>query len=88
MSYTQDEMKTWKSMLTDQEKEQMRSFLTFLDNNHGREPIKITIQFQHKRFSDNTGFATLNVPRSVGRVSIMFATDNLRKTIEELLNKS
>ena len=86
MNYTQEEMETWKGMLTDHEKDELRKLLRLLDYNSKRQPTKITINFQHKRFSDNAGCATLNVPRSKGRWALMLATNNLKKTIEELLD--
>jgi len=86
MNYTNEEIETWKGMLTEHEKQELKKFLEFIENNHNRKPVRIAINFEHKRFSDNTGFATLNVPQSNGRVAMMFATENLKHTIKQLLN--
>jgi len=39
----------------------LEDFLKFMEVNHGRKATKITVEFQHKRFPDNTGFAVLEM---------------------------
>lgn len=37
----------------------LEDFDSFMVNNVGREAVKITVSYQHKTFTDNTGFASL-----------------------------
>ena len=39
----------------------IQDFLKFMDFNHKREPVKISINYVHKNFRDNTGYAVLNL---------------------------
>jgi hypothetical protein len=40
----------------------VEDFIKFLDVNYKkREPVKISVQYQHKTFKDNTGFSVLNL---------------------------
>jgi len=69
-----------------EELEELKQFLKFADDvNHKRELVKISLSYQHKRFSDNTGFATLQVKhkyamRGINRKII----EAIKKEIEEL----
>lgn len=70
---------------TDAEIEELKKFLHFLGTNMKREPLKITIQFQHKRFSDNQGFATINIPRHKGTSAMRYLVQALENEAQELL---
>lgn len=88
MNHFDENLETYQGMLTDQEKEQMESFLNFIESNSQRIPVKITIQFQHKRWNDNHGFASINVPISNGRVALGFLTRAMQNECEKLLTKN
>jgi hypothetical protein len=80
-----EEIEIWKQMLTDQEKAEMVKMNHFISQNHGRVPVKITIEFEHRRFSDNKGFATINIPLSKGHVVMPQIHESIKNTIEQLL---
>jgi hypothetical protein len=60
--------------------EELKKFRTYLDNNHKRNLTKISLNFQHGRFQDNTGFAILQM---TGKFSMSGLKRALYKVIEE-----
>lgn len=47
----------------EKELQKLLSFHKYIDVNHKRSPIKITIEFENKKFSDK-GFAIIELPSS------------------------
>lgn len=79
------EIEIWKQLLTDFEKSEMKKMNHFIMKNHDRSPVKITIEFEHKKFPENKGFAVINIPRSKGRVVTHHILESIKNTIEKLL---
>ena len=69
------------AMITDEEKKLLIQFENFILSNKDREITQITIKFQHKRFPDNTGFASLKIPRSSGKWAFYLLRESILKFI-------
>ena len=72
------------SKYTEHEINEARKFRKFLVVNCHRQPIKLKIEFQDKKFIDNKGFATIEVPLQYGRDLMVKMLDILRNEIETL----
>lgn len=71
-------------MYTEHEINEARKFKKFLIVNHNRQPIKITVKFQDKKFLENTGFATIEIPLQYGRDLMKKMLDLLSEEIESI----
>lgn len=69
-----------------EELNELKQFLKFADDvNYKRELVKISLSYQHKRFSDNTGFATLQMKHKYAMRGINNKIiEAIKKEIEEL----
>lgn len=72
------------SNFTEHEINEARKFKKFLTVNHNRQPIKIRIEFQDKKFIDNKGFASIEVPLQYGRDLMLKMLNSLKDEIEAL----
>lgn len=62
----------------------LRTFLEFIDNSHKREPVKFSINFQHRRFEENKGFAILTMK---DRSNMRKVLNGMKKNIEDLIDE-
>lgn len=75
-----------REILTAKELALLEQFRAFLDTNIDRKAVKITIEFQHKKFKDNKGFAVLDIPISSGWVTMKILLDAIDDETDEILN--
>lgn len=62
------------------QREELNKVLHFFMKNHDRRAKKISISFQHKRFSDNTGFVIIDVQNP-------YFMDSLARVLKETVEK-
>jgi hypothetical protein len=68
---------------------ELKQFLAYLESNCHRELVKLSLNFQHKRFEDNKGFATLKMEHRYAmrglKAKIMNAVEQEIKELQEII---
>lgn len=58
----------------------LREFLECVTDNNSREPVSVLIKFQNRKFEENKGWATINIPLNEGRQAMSKLLDSIKQT--------
>jgi len=73
--------------LNQAELQHLQGFLDYIMDNRNREPVQITVKFQSRKFEENKGFATINIPLNEGRQAMSKLLESIKQTCINNLNQ-